>query len=337
LSAHLAQLIELIKSVANPEENADIASRLKRVGQGELISEVAKLSRLVDRSFTQAFITGLNGALRRALEELSSALEELHDVLISTRPWMSEGEELILRLIAHTLSDVGEAVERLMSSQEIDIRERARGIEEARVKLEGAADLVRRASSLGSSPSAQEVLSLVESTMPDEKELATYIVVMEAFRDLSKEGDFYKALAELISSWFVRSGRARRGCTRPADIRAWASDVLKMEVARRDLRRALKLLQERGDIVRGRSKRGLLVIRPREEDLKAAFELARERYRDTGSGINAQLLSQRFDWCVEYASALIDELVRRRWLFPGPSQLIPGAEEYYPPPEDEGP
>ena len=334
MKADLADLLELIRSVSEPERGAKAASMLKERGQGELISQVARLSRLVDRFFVQAFTQGRGGGLRKALEELSSALEELHDALISARPWVSGKEDVILGLVSSVISDVERCIERLMAV-ELEENERARGVGEACTRIERISDFLRNAPSLGPSPSARDILDLVRRFVPDEEDLASYLMVIEMLKGVFRKRGFYRVLAELISSWFFRSKGAERGCVRPADIRAWASDVLKVEIAIKDVEKALKLLVERGDAL-GITKEGLVIIRPREEDARKVFDLARERYRETGSGVSAQLLSQRFGWCVEYASTLIDELVRRGWLFPGPSQLIPGAKEYYPPPEDEG-
>ena len=330
MSAAIPDMLELLKSVANPERAAEMASGLGRGGQGELISQVAKLSHLIDRFFIHAFVEGSDGALKKALEAFSNTLEELRDALITSSPWASVGENVLLCLSSMIMRDVERDIERLMASGG---EEGVEEVEEARSKLEEVSGLLKSASSIGPSSSPRAVLGLVRRLLPEGEELASYLMVTEVLKGLSREKDFYKALAEVIASWFSRSGRARGGCVRPADVRAWASDVLRVKVADKDVERALRLLKERGDILEARSKKGIFILRPREEDVEKALELARERYREVGSGVSAHLLSQRFGWCLEYASALIDELVRRRWLFPGPSKLMPGTEEYYPPPE----
>ena len=338
MEADSPSLLEpLIGSVSDPERSAEAASRLGEKGQGELVSQVARLSRLVDRFFVRIFTQGLDGALRRALEGLSSALEELHDALVSSRLWASDKESLALRLVSSVVGDVEEEIERLMSSCGSGAEDIVRRVEVARAKLEGASGFLREVSAIGPPTSPRDVVALVRRFIPGKEELASYLVVAGHLKSLYKKRGFHKLLAELVSSWFLRSRRASRGCVRPEDIRAWAADVLRMELTPRDVRKALDVLRERGDILKAASEKELVVLRPREEDAQRAFELARKRYREAGSGVSAQLLSQRFGWCIEYASALLAELVRRGWLFPGPSQLIPGAEEYYPPPEDEEP
>jgi len=324
-----------MRSVSDPDRYAEIASGLKVSSQGELVSHVAKLSRLLDSFFVHIFINNLNGMLKKELEELSSALEDLHDAIVLARP--QANDEVVFCLIASVLEDVEKCIERMMASKEREIEKDLKELGEARLRLERISDALRNIAFLGPHPSARDVLATIRRFMPDEGELGGYLIVMKIIREFSKEKDFPKVLAELISSWFSKSKRGRGRCMRVADIRAWVADVLKMEVASKDVKKAVKLLIERGDVFRARSKKGLLVFKPKEEDIETVFELARERYRETGSGVSAQLLSQRFNWCLEYASAIIEELVKRGWLFPGPSQLIPGAEEYYPLPEGEEP
>jgi len=326
---------ELIQKLHDLRSNAELLDTLKPEGRPALLSRLRRIVHLLDRLFLRAFEDGLPGDLLSRIEDLSSSSEELHDDLLvaDLPPGPPTGTvwDLASLLITASLDEVeaglssalnraGESFLKLVLDRSIRL-------------VEGLRGLLREINQVSPSAPAHHILSSVPRLLPDKAGLAGYYVFLRVLpRYKTRRREFVNILAELISKKFLREEPPLGRCFSFYDVAEWASQVLKTGLSRDDITKALRILEERGDILILDMKRGLVVLPVEEEDLREVMELARERYRVSGSGVNANLLSEHFGWCLEYASRVIEELVRRKQLFPGPSKIGVG-EEYYPPPE----
>ena len=331
--------LELVSSIPDPEACSDLLVKLKPSGKRGLISEVCRAAEFLDELSVRAFREGL-GKLAEKLEGLSSALEALHDALLLTAsPCAPRGHgqtawDLFASLATSTLSEVVEGLSSYAGAREIDEDALAKWLDHALRAVEGLKALLHEVQEVGVSSPALLALDTARRCFPEKAGLACYLVLLDLMPVLREDKKaFAKALAELVARGLIGARWAsHRGCFSLSDVIVWLSKVLKIDLTDKEVAWAVKLLEERG-VLELDGKAGLIIIKPREEDLKAVMDLARERYAADRSGVNARLLSERFGWRGEYASAVISELVARHLLFPGPSRSGVG-EDYYPPPEE---
>ncbi len=337
----LSLALTLINSISDPEARAREAAGLKPVEPGALFSQVARLAYRLDRLIVKMVLEGLDEGSLPRIRGLLTALEELHDLLIMTcsrfagQPNTLTAHSLASMLMADALSALEADLDRFLGSELTDPAEVTGWAEGAARLIQALSVFHREAIRLSPSAPAHELLPVVQRLLPGRAELANYVVLLALVRQMRhKRKELRALLAELISRWLLRRPIARSGCLRLADLASEVAGLLGLKIDLDEVVGALDTLRKRGELLAIDTKRGIAVLAPRGEDLERAFELARERYKMQGSGITPQFLSQHLGWCPDYASAVVEELVRRKWLFPGPSQIIPGAVEYYPPPEE---
>ena len=337
----LSLALTLMSSISDPEARAREAAGLKPLEPGALFSRVTRLAYRLDRLIVKVVLEGLGEGPSPEIGELLAALEELHDLLITTGPHMTgqpgtlTASSLASMLMADVLGSLEADLDRFLSSGPTSLSDVAGWARGAARLVQALSALRQETARLGISAPAHELLPVIQRLLPGRAELANYVILLALVRQMRhRKKELRALLAELISRWLLRGPLTRSGCLRLTDLVSEIAKLLNLEASLDEVAEALEVLRKRGELLAVDTKRGFAVLAPREHDLKQAFELAEERYRAQGSGITPSLLSQRLGWCPDYASAIVEELVRRKWLFPGPSQVIPGAVEYYPPPEE---
>ena len=334
-------VLKLITIISEPEACSDLIPDLKPAGLEGLLLKTTEAAELLDELFTRAFREGMLTScdeLADRLERLSSALEAVHDALllrVPTRSDVGQGRTawgLLLNLASTVLTEVVEALSQYVGPAGLDEEALTMWTGYASRTLEGLRDLLQEARGLGASAPPQRALDIVLACLPDKAELASYIILLDVMPVIKNDEQLFpRVLAEFLLKGLVSTWTAHRGCLSYRDAAMWLAKVLKMEVPRQAVSQALRLLEEEG-VLSLDAQRKLAIMRPREEDLAEVMRLARERYAVSRAGVNPRLLSECFGWREEYAVAVIEELVAKRMLFPGPSR--PGVgRDYYPPPE----
>jgi len=300
-----------------------------RVG---LLMDIEDLAVRLSRLIKEAFLKKAREALPY-LSSLSSALEGLHEGLLAPQgpePGASTGQEgptawsLFLYLASQVLKEVGEVLKALTGPGEAALDKLAALAEELR-GLRGLLDYI---SVVGPSSPAHGLAKAVRSLLPGRMGLASLLVLPSLARGAKGDRRSWPSLlAKLLEKGLEDRCIGLRGCLGLGEAASWASRVLGLEVSVDEVESALGVLVDRGLLKGLDEERGLAILRPREEDIDAAFRWAKQRYRHLGRGLSERSFTEALGWCPEYSSAVVEEMANRGLLMRNSDTWLPVSEE----------
>ena len=321
-----------VGALKEPSRAAELLAKLEVSGKAGLLERMAELGSLLSQLTSRAFVEGGREAIP-ALEAASSALEDLHAFLLPAPDLPLGGEQVsawhMFCVLASSIlgGACGRSRELVSSSLSPgELRSWAEGLAH---QLKGLRGLLEDVHAFGPDYPAHGLLEAVSSRLPGEVDLAALLVLPGLARGLRKDKEaFPELLAELIWKGLSEGLEGTEdGCLRLADVLRWTSRLLGMELKPEEVRKALRSLKAKGLLTSFDEKTGLAILRPRERDIKAAFEFARRRCRHGRAGLRKYALAEGLGWHPEYASAVINELVDRGLLVSSPNSWLPVSEE----------
>ena len=326
-------LLSWAEVLSDPAGAAKQLSSVKPVGKIEILEKVIEIGRLLSTLISRAFSEKARGAMKE-LQSASAALDELHSSLLDAPEIpFEEGRVgswgLFCVLAFSILSEVKAELNEVMASSSLAPDVLASWSSSLTGELKGLSALLELARVPSPGPPGLEFLRAISTNLPRRKDLAAMWVLLGHAPELRKDKKaFPELLATLVERGMIRRGEGTRdGCLRLLDVISWTSRLLGLRVEPGEAKAALQILKARGVLSYVDEELGIALLRPREEDIRAAFEVARERCKHARARVSASSLVEHFGWRPEYASAVIGELAARGLLIANSDKWLPVSEE----------
>ncbi|HDI00820.1 MAG TPA: hypothetical protein ENF78_00085 [Candidatus Bathyarchaeota archaeon] len=324
-------LLSWAKALRDPGRAAKQLANLMQVSKLDLVEQAASAGHLISELISSAFKDGRRDAIE-VLRPLSLALEELHSLLLQL-PDLPPSRDLSTWRLSYilassTLSDLRAGLEKASSSGGLD-QDSIKALSSLASDLKGLKAVLEVARALGPSPPAHVLLKAIKDSLPTKLDLAAISVVLAYAPEARKDKEaFTELLASLLEKGMIELKEGTEdGYMRIPEAAAWLSQLLGLSIERGEVLAALRALKSRGLVRHVDERSGLALISPREEDVKAAFELAKDVCKHARLRVREALFIKHFGWKPGYASAIIEELASRGLLVSNSNSWLPVSEE----------